>query len=39
MNINFSNQASDLVEANRKAIENNDIRSGTLNLNILNASI
>lgn len=36
MNNKFSNQASMLVEAVRKAIENNDIRSGSLNLNTLN---
>ena len=39
MNNNFSNQAGILVEAAHKAIENNDIRSGNLNLNTLNVSI
>ena len=36
MNNKFSNQASILVEAVRKAIENNDVRSSSLNLNTLN---
>ena len=36
MNDKFSNQASMLVEAVRKAIENDDVRSGSLNLNALN---
>ena len=36
MNNKFSNQASVLVEAVRKAIENNDVRSGSFNLNALN---
>ena len=38
ININFSNEASILVEAVCKAIENNNMRSSTLNLNTLNTS-
>ena len=39
MNNKFSNQASILVEAVHEAIENNDVRSSSLNLNTLNVRI
>ena len=39
VNSEFSSQSKTLVKAVRKAIKDNDIRSGTLNLSTLNVSI
>ena len=39
INSEFASHASTLVEAVRKAIEDNDVRSGTLNLSTLNVSL